>query len=232
MREFRKIVDLPPARLRKSDVRELANLLVEAAPDNRVSSGFVEPYSFSIEAGEITLKADSIEQLLSQELPKTADTLVISVVGWAKDRGIDRGVTVRVGRQSATAQVHSTNEIWFQGITQKILHFFQHRRSWYSKIHFWLPSFMGMITGGCIAACVALLAMEKPVTAAFAFITIVALFCCSKWIVTGRLFPTTDIRFGDQRKVDSAVLGIVVAAIGVSATVVGVAFEIIREVSK
>jgi hypothetical protein len=118
--EYRVIIDLPPTLLRRKDLFELEEV---------ISSGMnipEEKRSFRLtvktEEGRV-ISAQSVEELLSLDLPATTDGLSIEARGWAENT-IDTGVSLTLYHNFISCQVHSYDETWFRGKLDQIRRFF------------------------------------------------------------------------------------------------------------
>jgi len=147
LEEYRKIVTLPPAKLGRSDIERLGDLLIAGLPIASLNG--IDAFGFSLTSADKIYRATSITHLLARNLPSRVDDLSFDVQGWTNDGKIDKGVSLYAGRIRAACQIHSIDEVWFKGKTLQIEQFFAQRSPWYGKIRSFLPAFFGVI--GCIA---------------------------------------------------------------------------------
>jgi hypothetical protein len=125
MPHFRKLFDLPTARLSRADVRDLGRLI----SDGLVRKPFTDDFSLSY--GDATYQDRSVDDLLCQDLPHSVDMLSFRVVGWTEDDKIDRHVTLQLSRTSASCEILSYDEVWFKGKIIQIEEFFAKHKPWY-----------------------------------------------------------------------------------------------------
>jgi len=109
--------------------------------------------------------------------------------------------------------------------------FFQGRSVWYARLHpFLLPLFI-IIAVLSLFGTVYLLSKKQYVLSGFAILTIVTLSIASARLVTGKLFPQSEIRLSDKASLlNSQTLLVIFAAIGALATLVGVLLDWTRQV--
>lgn len=224
MPEFRKLFDLSASKLSRSDVEALARLICEGLPPVPKS------FEFSFQAGDTTYRAYSLDELLAQELPDSVDRLDFRVHGWNDDSQIDRGVTISLGRITASCQVHSLDEVWFKGKTQQLLEFFSARRPWYGKIRPSLVGVLGAVQGMAIPAFFYFLWNHHFVFALASGLTVLILSKGLGAFIRGDLFPLTSIRLGEApQRINKEVVMVIFTAIGAIGTVAGVIVQLLQK---
>lgn len=154
MPEFRKLFDLPAAKLSRTDVENLGHLITNGLPKKP------QAFEFSLSEKEATYRDYSLAELLSQNLPSSIDRLSFNVHGWTDDNKIDCGVTIDLHRTFASCQIYALDEVWFKGKIQQIVEFFAQRSPWYGRYRSILPGLFGALQA--LSSCALLfLTMEK-----------------------------------------------------------------------
>lgn len=226
MPEFRKLFDLPAAKLSRADLEDLGQLISDGMPFRP------DAFEFSVSDGDATYQAQSLDELLSQELPQSIDSLSFRVHGWTDDNRIDRGVSLNLTRTTASCQIHSYDEVWFKGKIQQIMEFFTRRGTWYSKIRGMVPFLFGFFVGAPFVALLFFLSARQFLFALVSGITLAALVKIISAHVNGRLFPLIDIQLSEKpRRLDRETFMVVIAAIGALATVAGVIVQLMQKAS-
>ena len=224
MPEFRKLFDLPAAKLSREDIENLGRLITDGLP--------IKPraFDFSLSDGDATYRAYSLDELLSQNLPSSVDDLSFSVHGWTDDEKIDRSITIRLGRTIASCQIHALDEVWFKGKIQQIGEFFGQRKPWYGKFRTSLPGLFGGFQSLSFGAFLFLLWKSEFLFSLIAGLTIVALFRGFTAYSNGRLFPLIYIQLVEKRRqLNRETLMVIFTALGALATAAGVIIQILQK---
>ena len=228
MREFRKIVDLPAARLYRADIEELAKIITDGLPEKRENS-VLEPFRFSLNDEVSSYRANSVDELLSLDLPDAAEGLSIEATGWTDNREIDRGIDINLNRNFANVQIHALDEVWFNGKIQQVNDFFRNHRPWYGPFHKYTPVIFGILQGTAFLALFVFVAAEKYLLAVFSIIFGIGLFIVSLAALNGSIFPLIDIRLTAKRRViDREIITIIIGAIAALGAVAGVVVQLIQ----
>ncbi len=220
MPEFRSLFDLPPSILNKADLFALASLLEDGVP---ISSHSIDYIATS---GEASYKAKSITELLNQ-LPDTVEEVDFRVTGWSDDRGIDRGVSVRLHSIVASCQIHSMDEVWYRGKIAQINRFFGSRAPWYAIFRPYMPVFSGMLQPILLLATGYLWVKGNPAAAVVAGLTFVAFAIATVRFIRGKLLPMAKIILADDPSwltKESAMLFF--TALGAVGTLLGVILQV------
>ena len=216
MPEYRSLFDLPPSVLSRLDLLALAKLLEDGVP--------VNPHAveYTAKFGDVSYRAKSITELLDQ-LPLEIAEIDFRVSGWTESNSIDRGVLIRLHAISASCQIHSLDEIWFQGRIVQIKDFFSRRRPWYAPIRPFILLASSALQPLLILAAVYLLRNNRDVLAGLALATLVALFVLTKNFINGRIFPFSRIlRVERSSWMTRDTLMVTFTAVGAIASLVGV----------
>jgi hypothetical protein len=225
MPEFSKIFDLPPAKLSRADVEALGRLMVEGLPPKRNS------FKFQFRVRDATYHSYSLDELLAQELPVSIDRLEFTVHGWNDDNGIDRSVTINLGRITASCSVRSLDETWYKGKTQQLLEFFTMRSPWYGTIRPYLPGILGGLQGILISASVYFFLAHQFLFVLVAGITFAILAKSVSGFLHGDLFPLTDIRLSPMPdRIDKEAAMVIFTAVSAIGTVAGVIVQLFQKV--
>lgn len=222
MPEFRKLFDLPAAKLSREDVENLAKVITDGIASTRP-----DYLSLSLSSGDATYKARSIDELLSQELPASVDNLDFSVAGVTSDYNIDRGVTIHLHRLYSTCQVHALDEIWFNGKIEQITKFFRNRRTWYGKFRNFFPFLFGVILTASFFVFSFLVNDGEIPLALVAGATFVVFLFSFLSFINGQLFAHINIQLTQKLPlVTRETLTILLMVTSTIATVVGVVVQL------
>jgi hypothetical protein len=138
--EYSVIVHLPPTLLRPKDLLELEGV-VRSGMNITEEKG---TFRLTLSTEEAHVTAQSVEELLSLELPATSDRLHIEAVGWAGNT-IDTAVRLTLYHNYIRCQLYSYDEIWFRGKLQQIRRFFSRHRPWYWWLNEVAPALSGFL---------------------------------------------------------------------------------------
>ena len=202
MPEFRKLFGLPAVRLSRADIESLGRLVTEGLGPKPGD------FDFALLAGDEIFRANSLDELLSQDLPLSVDELTIDVRGWTDDHKIDRGISIRLSPTVSMCQIHALE---FKGKIQQLTEFFRRHGPWYSRIRNGLPGLTGALH-------------------AFSFTALLLFLCLGDWVFSGRLFPLVDIRLAKEpRLVERETLVVIIAAIAALANVAGIVIQALQK---
>ncbi len=217
MPEFRDQFDLPPVKLTKADVEDLAILLISGVPERPHS------FEFTVSAGNATYRANSISELKAQNLPEQVTDLTYRVIGWTSDNTIDRGVSLNLHRTTSYCQVHSLDEVWFKGKISQVNDFFKKHTPWYAPLFANLAFLSGIVQAFSFVAAILFVLNGQFLFTGAAVVAYIATQVAFNQFLKGHLFPRSDIRhqsksLGLNRKINhiAAIVGILVAIIQVT----------------
>jgi hypothetical protein len=131
--EHRKIEELPPIRLYRKDLIALEKLLKS---DTNWSSG---DFKIDIGHGYKTIPISTFIELPTEDFPESTDDVSLKIIGWNSEREIENGVSMRFYHNHANYQIHSLNEVWFEGKISQLNSFFKKRKPWYSWLNATMP---------------------------------------------------------------------------------------------
>ena len=224
MPEFRKHIDLPAARLSRSDVENLGRLITDGLPVNP------KALDFSLSKGDATYRAYSLKELLSNDLPSSIDDLSFRVHGWTDDNIIDRSIFIDLHRTIASCRIYSLDEVWLKGKIQQITEFFRERRPWYGEIRKSLPGLFGAMQAIFFIALFFFFWKHQFFFLVVAGLTLAALSKGFGAFLKGKLFPLIDIQLVDKpRRLDRETWMLIFTAIGTLATVAGVIIQTMQK---
>jgi hypothetical protein len=221
MPEFRKIIGTPPTVLRRHDIKRLAELLVADLPRRP------KAFDFAVSSGDAQFRADSIEELLEQDLPDQIDSFTVNVRGWTEDNNIDRGISLNLRRTLGDYQIHSLDEVWFRGKIQQLNEFFKARRPWYASMRTFFPGLSGALYVSLFFALVFLLATKAMLLAGISLLALGLSVWSFRSYLRGKMLPHTRILVKDRHSnVDKEFLMLIFTILGALATLAGVIFTV------
>jgi hypothetical protein len=189
MQEFRKIIKTPPVILTKKDLEDLEQILTQNLPPPPK----VAPFNFSLFAGDAQFQATSIIDLFAHNLPDVVDGLEFIIRGWTTTASIDRGISLELRRTYGQYQIHSSDEVWFNGKIQQINQFLQSKQPWYGRTRSQIARVLGVLQGIFISAAVYAIYQRQVVLTILTLITCGLLNRCFTAFQAGRLFPANQI---------------------------------------
>ncbi len=226
MREFRKLFDLPAAKLSKADVEDLARIVTDGLSADHAN----QRLSFCLTKGDENYRAGSVEELFSQVLPNAVDSLDFSAAGGGFENPLHQGVRIALHRTFAHCQVWADNEIWFNGKIEQITRFFKVRRPWYGKFPKIFSGLFGAIQGLSGAAFVLLLMRSYYIWTICPVVTFALCQIAFDKYTNGKLFPYIDIELAEVRPpiignrllVVCTVVGVILQAVAIIVAIIGI----------
>jgi hypothetical protein len=151
--KYSAILDLPPTLLRLKDLFELEEVVRRGMniPEDKLS------FSVTVSTEELAVNAQSVEDLLSLDLPATTARLFIRAYGWAGNT-IDKSVSLTLYHNYISCHVDSYDETWFRGKLDQIRRFFSRHRPWYwwvNKYKLFICGFLAPLAGFSVTLLVA-----------------------------------------------------------------------------
>jgi hypothetical protein len=131
--EWRKIINVHPAALYKSDLIELVKILTEGDNNRRCD------LSINIGYGGFTQTLTSIAEVESYSKHTPTNELSMRVTTWDEKNNVINGVSLTMYRNFIDYQIHSDSEAWFLGKIAQLRNFFKTRKPWYSIINRVIP---------------------------------------------------------------------------------------------
>jgi len=185
--EWRKIIEVHPAVLYKSDVIELVNIVSEC------EAGQYYELSIQYEYEGFHHTLTTIEDLenFSKDIP--TDKLSINVTIWSENQNIVSGISITMHQNYIQYQIHANNEAWFLGKIAQLTKFFRSRKPWYSLITRIIP-FVGpaLVMSGFYIGLFAI-KNAKTVSAILGFVLAFSMVMISYYSYKAKLFPYVKI---------------------------------------
>jgi hypothetical protein len=185
--EWRKIINVHPAALYRSDLIELAKILTEG--DNNKRSDL----SVNIGYGGFTQTLTSVAEIEGYSKHTPTNELSMRVTTWNEKYNVVSGVSLTMHRNFIDYQIHSDNEAWFLGKIAQLKNFFKIRKPWYSIINRVMP-FLGpiLVISGFYLSLAAI--KNGALTSAILGVSLTVLMAIiSYYSYRGKLFPYVRI---------------------------------------
>ena len=191
--EWRKIINVHPAVLYKSDILELVKILTEIDNNNR----YVLRINIGYEVFKQTLTSIAELENYSKDIP--TNELSMEVTTWDENNKIINGVYLTMYHNFINYQIYSDNEAWFLGKTNQLKKFFKIRNPWYSIINR-VISFLGpaLVVSGFYLT---LFAINNGaiISATLGICFTILMFIISYLSYDGKVFPYVRIHPYDRR---------------------------------
>ena len=127
--EWQEIIYVHPAVLYKSDIIELAKILLEGHGDKRCDL----KANIGYEGYKQTLSSIAELENYSSDIP--TNELSMEVTTWIGNNDIINGISLTMYYCFIRYQIYSDSEFWFLGKIAQLTDFFKMRKPWYSIIN-------------------------------------------------------------------------------------------------
>jgi hypothetical protein len=215
--EWRKIIQVHPAVLYKSDVMELVKIVSEC----EAGQYFVLSIEYEYEGLSQTLTTIEDLENFSKDVP--TDKLSIKANIYTEDRDIVSSISITMHQTYIDYQIHANNEAWFLGKIAQLTKFFKSRKPWYSFITR-IISFVGpaLVMSGFYIGIFAI-KNTKIVWAILGFFLAFSMVMISYYSYEGKLFPHVRIYAKNKEKkfVTYELVSIVIAILALIVSVIG-----------
>lgn len=214
--KWRKIVNVHPAVLYKSDVIELVKIVSEC----EAGQYCVLSIEYKYEGLYQTFTTIEDIEKFSKDIP--TDMLSIDVTIRSEERDIVSIISITIDQTYIHYQIHANNEAWFLGKIAQLTKFFKSRKPWYSLITRIIP-FVGpaLVTSGFYIGLFAI-KNDKTISAILGFLLAFSMVMISYYSYKAKLFPYARIYATNKKKLLTyemvstviAILAFIVSVIG------------------
>jgi len=144
MKEYTKSESIHPCRLERNDLLELIKIVKEtfSVSDRK------EDFKIYANLPNITIESNSIEDFLKhEELPDKLYSLSFNIIGWSKNREIDKSVRMTFCNYFINLDINGREQTWVLGKYSQITDFLRKKRPWFWALHKVSPYIRGIIAG-------------------------------------------------------------------------------------
>ncbi|MFQ5756515.1 MAG: hypothetical protein ACE5H7_10535 [Acidiferrobacterales bacterium] len=186
-------------------------------------------FEFALSRGDFHYRADTVNDLLNQSLPREVDDLTFQARGWTDDNAIDRGIVMNLRPTVADYQIHAVDEVWYKGKIQQIDEFLRARRPWYGFFREAFPRVVGALQGATLVATTLFLFLDSFAFAVVSGFMLAGLVWAFNAFLKGRIFPNTRIILEDvPRKFSYEALTLLFAVLTFVVTAVGFVVQVVK----
>ena len=144
MKKYTKLESIHPCRLERNDLLELIKIVKETFP----VSGRKEDFEIYTTLPNISISSNSIEDFLKhEELPDELNKLSFNIIGWSKNREIDKSVRMTFYNNYIDLDIDGREQTWVLGKYSQITDFLRKKRPWFWALHKLSPYIRGIIAG-------------------------------------------------------------------------------------
>jgi hypothetical protein len=127
-KRYEKRCSLPPCRLNRDDLLQLAALIQDTFSKTEVDRYF----RVSTNIGDTRVFSNSLDDFLNQpNLPAKFHDLSFWMEGWQEKTRFDKAILLDFGKYSAQLSVEGIDPVWVYDRYQKIAKFLRDKRAWY-----------------------------------------------------------------------------------------------------
>mgnify|MGYP003675137028 CR=1 FL=1 len=226
MSEFRKVFDLPAAKLVKADFKALGDIAADGM-DLKPENGAKDKYI--VVSGNARYEGKSVDELLSQDLLEAVDNFSLWLVSWDPNNYIDKTISINLRRNVAHCQISAFDEVWFNEKILRIKKFFASRAPWYGKFHASVSTFLGILIGFCAVVSLQYKSSQYTIN-----VVAGALLLELIWVfyahVKGRIFPRMSLSMAEKipRISRNDIFG-TVALLTALATIIGILHQMFND---
>ena len=227
MKEYTKSVNVHPCKLERDDLLKLITIVKETFPISERK----EDFKVSTNLPSIFIRENSIEDFLThKELPQRFNRLSIEIIGWDKNREIDKTVRMTFYDNFITLVVTGVDETWVLGKYSQITNFLRKKRPWFWALpNTVFPLLTGAIPFMCIYGLIYFIKVKEiPYVVSIALFLIAWLFATVLYF-KDKFLPYTQIILTPKKAIFSKEnIIILIATLTLIFTIVGVIASLVK----
>lgn len=219
MKEYTKSGDIHPCRLERNDLLELIKIIKETLP----VSDRKEDFKISTNLPDIHISSNSIEEFLKhEELPDKFDRLTLNVVGWSKNREIDKSIRITFYGNYINLDVGGTQQTWVLGKYSQITNFLKKKKPWFWALHKIFPVIAGIIPIVSLNALVDFIKAKVIIYSVSTALFLIAWIFATVFYFRGTFLPYTQIILTPKKSLfNKENITIIIAALSLIISIIG-----------
>lgn len=219
MKEYTKSGNIHPCRLERNDLLELIKIIKETFP----VSDRKEDFKISTNLPDIHISSNSIKEFLKhEELPDKFDRLTLDVLGWSKNREINKSIHITFYGSYINLNVDGTQQTWVLGKYSQITNFLKKKKPWFWALHKIFPVIAGIIPIVFLIALVDFVKAKVIIYSVSTALFLIAWIFATVFYFRGTFLPYTQIILTPKKFLfNKENIAIIIAALSLIISIIG-----------